>query len=157
MKTCIVCGHAVKDGGQCPVWEGGDTRENHYHKVFVICDKPLCDFCKHGHGEHDETNRAEFAGFEHGTSEWAQMKRHNLNEAKKVDEAISDLNTEQLSILDHTMHRAAGGLYCGDSPDMEKLVANGFMVSAGRKSFVPSEYFRMTGRGREALKKAGQA
>lgn len=62
------------------------------------------------------------------------------------------LTKKQVSILDHTAHRAAGGLYCGDSPDMQGLVALGMMVSAGRKSFVPDEYFRMTGKGREALK-----
>ena len=64
------------------------------------------------------------------------------------------LNKEQLAILDHTAHRAAGGLYCGDSPDMQKLVDAGLMVSAGRKSFVPDEYFRMTSKGRETLKAA---
>ena len=65
-----------------------------------------------------------------------------------------ELNTEQVAILDHTAHRAAGGLYCGDSPDMQKLVEMGLMVSQGRKSFVPDEYFRMTGKGREALRKS---
>ena len=63
---------------------------------------------------------------------------------------------EQLAILDHTAHRAAGGLYCGDSPDMQELVAAGLMVSAGRKSFVPDEYFGMTGAGREAMKEAAK-
>jgi hypothetical protein len=65
-----------------------------------------------------------------------------------------ELNREQLAILDHTAHRAAGGFYCGDSPDMQALVAAGLMESAGRKSFVPDEYFRMTGKGREALRSA---
>jgi len=65
-----------------------------------------------------------------------------------------ELNREQIAILDHTAHRAAGGYYCGDSPDMQALVAAGIMVSAGRKSFVPDEYFRMTGKGREALRTA---
>lgn len=65
-----------------------------------------------------------------------------------------ELNCEQLAILDHTAHRAAGGFYCGDSPDMQALVAAGLMESAGRKSFVPDEYFRMTGKGREALRSA---
>jgi hypothetical protein len=43
-----------------------------------------------------------------------------------------ELNREQLAILDHTAHRAAGGFYCGDSPDMRALVAAGLMESAGR-------------------------
>jgi len=63
-----------------------------------------------------------------------------------------DLNKEQMAILDHTAHRAAGGLYCGDSPDMQKLVANGLMASAGKKSFCPDEYFRMTAKGRDFLR-----
>jgi len=67
------------------------------------------------------------------------------------------LNKEQLAILDHTAHRAAGGLYCGDSPDMQKLVDAGLMVPAGRKSFVPDEYFRMTGQGRKAMREAFRA
>jgi len=67
-----------------------------------------------------------------------------------------ELNQEQLAILNHTAHRAAGGFYCGDSPDMQVLVAAGLMVSAGRKAFVKSEYFRLTGKGRDALRNANQ-
>jgi len=37
---------------------------------------------------------------------------------------------------------------------MQALVSAGLMESAGRKSFVPDEYFRMTGKGREALRSA---
>jgi len=66
------------------------------------------------------------------------------------------LNREQLDILDHTEHRAAYGLFCGDSPDMQELVKDGLMVSAGRKSFVPDEYFRITGKGRGALREGNQ-
>lgn len=66
------------------------------------------------------------------------------------------LNREQIAILDHTAHRAAGGFYCGDGSDMQALVAAGLMVFAGRKSFVPDEYFRMTGKGREALRSASE-
>ncbi len=64
------------------------------------------------------------------------------------------LNKEQLAILDHTAYRAAGGVYCGDSRDMQILVAKGLMVSAGRKGGVPDEYFRMTIEGREAMQSA---
>lgn len=63
-----------------------------------------------------------------------------------------ELNTEQKAILDHTAHRAAGGLFCGGGSDMQELVDLGLMESVGRKSFVPDEYFRMTGKGREALR-----
>ena len=61
------------------------------------------------------------------------------------------LSREQCEILDHTLHRAAGGYYCGDSTDMKALVDQGMMESAGRKSFVPSEYFRITIKGKDAL------
>ena len=64
------------------------------------------------------------------------------------------LTPEHLSILQHTRDRAAGGFYCGDSPAMQELVAAGLMVSAGRKSFVPDEYFMLTRPGREALRAA---
>ena len=67
------------------------------------------------------------------------------------------LNREQIEILNHTDKRAAGGLYCGDSPDMQALVSAGLMESAGRKSFVPEEYFRMTSKGRDALKEINHA
>jgi hypothetical protein len=66
-----------------------------------------------------------------------------------------DLNKEQIAILNHShANRAAGGYYCGDSPDMQALVAAGLMESAGRKSFVLDEYFRTTSKGREALRRA---
>lgn len=67
--------------------------------------------------------------------------------------ASAALTREQREILHHTEHRAAQGLYCGDSPDMKSLVASGLMESAGRKSFVPDEYFRITSAGRAALRK----
>jgi len=63
-----------------------------------------------------------------------------------------ELNSEQVAILDHTSSRAARGFYCGDSPDMQKLIEAGLMVSAGRKSFVPDEYFRITAAGYEELR-----
>ncbi len=63
------------------------------------------------------------------------------------------MNREQRDIMEHTATRAANGLYCGDSPDMQMLVADGLMVSAGRKSFVPDEYFRLTSKGREVLRR----
>lgn len=66
------------------------------------------------------------------------------------------LNREQIEILNHTVSRSAGGLYCGDSPDMQKLVEDGMMELAGRKSFVPDPYFRITSKGRDALNKDKQ-
>lgn len=61
------------------------------------------------------------------------------------------LSQEQLGILHHTEHRAANGLYCGGGKDMDALVALGLMAHAGRKSFVPDPYFRITDTGRAAL------
>jgi ketopantoate hydroxymethyltransferase len=62
------------------------------------------------------------------------------------------LNKEQLAILNHVETRAARNLYCGDSPDMQVLVAAGMMKSAGRIPICPDEYFRITDKGREALR-----
>lgn len=62
------------------------------------------------------------------------------------------LNREQQEILIHTATRAARGCYCGDSPDMQALVAGGLMKSAGRVSFAPDEYFRLTGAGSEVVR-----
>lgn len=66
----------------------------------------------------------------------------------------TQLTREQREILNHTEHRAAGGYYCGGGKDMEALVDAGLMQSAGRKSFVPEEYFRITSAGRSALRAA---
>ena len=62
-----------------------------------------------------------------------------------------NLTHTQIEILDHTVHRAAQGLYCGGGPDMDALVAAGLMEYAGRKSFVPDPYLRITSKGREEL------
>lgn len=62
------------------------------------------------------------------------------------------LSAEQFAILYHTEHHAAGGLYCGDGKDMQALVKSGLMESAGYKSFVSEEYFRITSKGRSALR-----
>lgn len=64
------------------------------------------------------------------------------------------MTKEHIDIMEHTRDRAAGGLYCGDSPEMQELVAAGLMTEAGRKSFVPEPYFQLTGKGRVALRQA---
>lgn len=64
------------------------------------------------------------------------------------------LSQEQREILDHTLHLASRGLFCGDSPAMQELVAAGWMASAGRVSWCPDEYFRITAAGREAWRAA---
>lgn len=67
------------------------------------------------------------------------------------------LTREQRDILHHTVHRAAGGFYCGGGKDMDVLVSRGLMRSAGRKSFVPDEYFAITVAGRVALRESQSA
>lgn len=62
------------------------------------------------------------------------------------------MTPNQFEILDHTEHRAANYQFCGDSEDMQELVAMGLMISVGRKSFAPDEYFQITGKGQEILR-----
>jgi hypothetical protein len=71
--------------------------------------------------------------------------------------APKNLTLEQIGILHHTVHRAAGGLYCGGGKNMDVLVAAGLMVSAGKKSFVPDEYFRITTAGHAVLREYRKA
>ena len=66
------------------------------------------------------------------------------------------MNKEERAILDHTVSGASGGMYCGDSPEMQNLLRLGFMVSVGRKSFVPDEYFAITSKGRRAVTLPGK-
>ena len=67
---------------------------------------------------------------------------------------MTALNQEQIEILNHTERRAARGLYCGGGNEMDALVALGMMESAGRAAWCPDEYFRITGKGRAALRQA---
>jgi len=59
---------------------------------------------------------------------------------------------EQLEILRHTANAAAGGLFCGEGPDLDGLAELGLMELAGRKGFVPDPYWRLTDKGREAAR-----
>lgn len=59
-----------------------------------------------------------------------------------------EINNEQREIINHTLRN---GLYCGDSPDMKILCDNGLMEFAGKKSFVPDPYFRVTAKGKKAI------
>ena len=63
------------------------------------------------------------------------------------------MTTEEFDILDHTIHRAAGGFYCGEPEAMKSLVERGLMQYAGRKSFVPDKYFSITPAGRREYQK----
>lgn len=74
-----------------------------------------------------------------------------MNTDPTTSTAAAKLTREERDILWHTHHRAAGGLYCGGSPEMDALVTRGLMEYAGRKPFVPHSYYRITSAGKEAL------
>lgn len=63
-----------------------------------------------------------------------------------------ELTKAELEILDHTLHRAANNLFCGEPDEMISLVNAGLMEFAGKKSFVPDPYYRITAAGRNALR-----
>lgn len=62
------------------------------------------------------------------------------------------LNSEQRYILQHTAHRAAGGRYCGGSPDMDRLVELGYMEYLGTPGWCPDPFYGITRAGREVLR-----
>jgi hypothetical protein len=64
---------------------------------------------------------------------------------------MSELTKPQKNIIDHTLHRTANSLFCGNSDDMQELVRLGFMYEAGTTGFCPDEYFGVTVAGRKAL------
>ena len=68
-------------------------------------------------------------------------------EVKELRTTVT-LTQAQVEILTHTMYRAAGGFYCGDSPDMKLLIKLGLMRSVGRKSFLLDEFFKLTPKGK---------
>lgn len=55
------------------------------------------------------------------------------------------LKNERKEIMIHTMERAAGNRFCGDSPDMQFLVENDLMKPVG--SFLGNPYFTLTENG----------
>lgn len=59
-----------------------------------------------------------------------------------------ELTKEHIEIMKHTIKN---GMYCGDGEEMDELCEAGFMECAGRKSFVPEAYYRITVKGRQAL------
>lgn len=61
------------------------------------------------------------------------------------------MTNDEFEVLYHTRFRAARGLYCGDPPAMKSLVASGYMVSRGKVSWCPDEYFAITDAGDKAL------
>lgn len=65
-----------------------------------------------------------------------------------------ELSQREREILEHTVHRAAGGRYCGGGKDMEELVRRGLMKSLG--TFLGNPYFGITEQGRAALRLGGK-
>lgn len=64
------------------------------------------------------------------------------------------LTTSQLETLRHTQRNQ---LFCGEDRNVLDCVAMGLMEFAGRKSFVPDRYFRLTDAGRQALAQYARA
>lgn len=69
---------------------------------------------------------------------------------------MKNLSKEHVAIMEHTRNGAAGGRYCGSSKEMQDLVGWGYMESIGRVSWVPSEYFQLTAKGRRWLNEVGE-
>ena len=61
---------------------------------------------------------------------------------------IMRLNQEHIEIMKHTIKN---GMYCGEGEEMDELCEADLMECAGRKSFVPEAYYRITVEGKEAL------
>lgn len=62
-----------------------------------------------------------------------------------------EITKEHIEILKHTATRAACGLFCGDSKEMQELCDLKMMEYVGRKSYVPDPYFTLTPDGRAFL------
>ena len=65
---------------------------------------------------------------------------------KEIEEAV--FTDEHIEILKHTQKN---GLFCGGSKEMDLLVERKYMAEAGRKSFVPDMYYKLTNRGTQML------
>ena len=63
------------------------------------------------------------------------------------------LTKEQISVLKHT---AKNNFYCGEDSDVQILCSEGLMEYAGRKSFVPDSYFKLTCKGKDFLNTIGE-
>lgn len=62
------------------------------------------------------------------------------------------IDKEEREILWHTVHRAAGGRYCGGGPAMGSLVAKGLMQCIGTPGWAPDSFYTITRAGVEALR-----
>jgi hypothetical protein len=70
---------------------------------------------------------------------------------------ITQLNMEQVSILEHTVNLAPSGRYCGNSKTMQSLVDIGYMRSIGFVAWCDDEFFTITNEGRLALSSRKEA
>lgn len=61
------------------------------------------------------------------------------------------LTKEQVGILDHTLHRAAGGRFCGGGKDMDHLVEIGYMQYIGTPAWADDPFYAITRAGRKAF------
>jgi hypothetical protein len=60
-----------------------------------------------------------------------------------------NINNEQKAILKHANNN--NGLYCGGSQTMDSLCKLDLMEYAGKKTFVPDPYYKITGKGKNIL------
>ena len=58
------------------------------------------------------------------------------------------MNEEHAEILRHAYKTQ---YYCGGSKEMDDLCESGMMKFAGRKSFVPDPYYKITPKGRSVV------
>jgi len=138
-----------------------------YHKILTLLRCPTCKGSKEwteGEPGHEETHPCPTCG----GSKRVPNPTYGLLEKTKTDiireitcpdcqaePAEKPLTINQIAILDHTLHRAAGGYYCGNSGDMKILVKLGLMCLSGTKSGCMDEYFTITERGRKRFSRSG--
>ena len=148
-KECETFARYHVDGKDMAMYEWG-TRYNSLDECR--CEKLI------KYAQHLQDCRSRYGYIKNGKTTFEKCSC-GLSEIVKDQEVQSEsITDEQMSILKHTETNNTG-YFCGDSPDMQRLVELKLMESAGRKSFVPDEYFRLTSNWRivlEDLKKAAK-
>ena len=61
------------------------------------------------------------------------------------------LTKNQILILGHTVNRAVGGYFCGESLNMLKLTKLGLMEPAGKKACCDDKFYKITAWGKQRL------
>jgi|GEM_PF-6338441 len=63
-----------------------------------------------------------------------------------LDRKTIELNDEEFAILEHA-YKSQREVFCGDSREMQTLVAYGLMTPLRRVSWCPDRYFQLTPEG----------